>query len=49
MVCPLPLLVQVWTGYYDIFARHAFGSYRDILREVAFNPIMGRFLTYQVS
>lgn len=24
---------EVWTMYYDIFVRHAFGSYRDVLRE----------------
>ena len=23
-----------WTGWYDIFVRHAFGNYRDVLREV---------------
>ena len=32
---------EVWTSYYDIFVRNAFGCYRDIMREVAFNPIMG--------
>ena len=25
---------EVWTQYYDIFVRHAFGSYFDIMREV---------------
>ena len=24
---------EVWTSFYDILVRHAFGSYRDILRE----------------
>lgn len=33
--------------YYDIFVRNAFGSYRDILREVAYSPLMGDYLTYR--
>jgi uncharacterized protein (DUF1800 family) len=32
--------------YYDIFIRHAFGNFRDILGEVTFSPIMGDYLTY---
>jgi uncharacterized protein (DUF1800 family) len=31
--------------YYDIFVRHAFGNYADILREVTFHPVMGRYLS----
>jgi len=31
--------------YYDIFVRHAFGSYRDILKQVAFSEPMGTFLS----
>ena len=31
--------------YYDIFVRGAFGSYRDILKEVAFSEAMGNFLS----
>ena len=38
---------DAWTQYYDIFVRHAFGNFRDILREVTYSPIMGDFLTYQ--
>lgn len=30
----------------DIFARHAFGNYRDILEEVTYSPMMGFYLTY---
>ena len=30
----LPGHAEVWTLYYDIFVRNAFGNYRDILREV---------------
>ena len=26
--------------------RHAFGSYRDVLREVSYSPMMGDYLTY---
>lgn len=32
--------------YYDIFVRHAFGSYRDILTEVTLHPVMGRYLSH---
>ena len=32
--------------YYDIFVRNAFGNYRDILQEVAYNSQMGDMLTY---
>ena len=32
--------------YYDIFVRHAFGNYRDILTEVALHPCMGRYLSH---
>jgi hypothetical protein len=31
--------------YYDIFVRNAFGSYRDILKQVAFSPKMGEMLS----
>ena len=32
--------------FYDIFVRNAFGNYYDILREVAFHPIMGQYLSH---
>ena len=32
--------------YLDIFARNAFGNFKDILREVTYSPRMGRYLTY---
>jgi uncharacterized protein (DUF1800 family) len=35
-----------WLVYYDIFVRHAFGNFRDILGEVTYSPHMGRYLTY---
>ena len=36
---------QVWHVYYDIFVRNAFGNFRDIMREVSFNPIMADYLS----
>eukprot|EP00966_Prymnesium_polylepis_P028261 653959-Prymnesium_polylepis.3 len=33
---------EVWANYYDIFVRHAFGSYIDVLREVAYSPMMAK-------
>lgn len=35
-----------WVTYYDIFIRHAFGNFRDILGEVTYSPHMGRYLTF---
>jgi uncharacterized protein (DUF1800 family) len=32
--------------YYDIFVRHAFGNYADVLREVTWHPVMGRYLSH---
>ena len=36
---------ETWAAYYDIFITHAFGNYRDILREVSASPLMGTYLT----
>jgi uncharacterized protein (DUF1800 family) len=36
-----------WLAYYDIFVRHAFGNFRDILGEVTYSPHMARYLTYE--
>ncbi len=33
-------------NYYDIFIRHAFGNYRNILGEVTRHPAMGRYLSH---
>ena len=38
---------EMWLNYYDIFVRNAFGSFRDVLREVTYNPIMGDYLTFK--
>lgn len=35
-----------WLAFYDIFVRHAFGSYRDILWEVSNSPMMAHYLTF---
>jgi len=32
-------------SFYDIFVRHAFGNYRDVLKEVSFHPKMGEMLS----
>jgi uncharacterized protein (DUF1800 family)/uncharacterized protein (DUF1501 family) len=38
--------VDVWAYYQDIMLRHAFGNYRELMKEVAFSPIMAEFLTF---
>jgi len=40
---------EMFTMYYDIFVRHAFGNYRDILKEVSYTPAMADMLTYYRS
>ncbi|HSJ03971.1 MAG TPA: DUF1800 family protein [Verrucomicrobium sp.] len=32
--------------FYDIFVRNGLGNYYDVLREVTFHPIMGRYLSH---
>jgi hypothetical protein len=36
---------EVWAAFYDIFLTHAFGNYRDVMREVSASPLMGTYLT----
>ena len=36
-----------WMNFYDIHARNAFGSFRDDIKEVTYNPMMGNYLTYK--
>jgi hypothetical protein len=36
-------------SYYDIFVRNAFGNYRDVLREVSYNPLMAENLSFLKS
>ena len=40
---------ESYLNYYDIFVRHAFSSYRSILKEVAYSPMMGEMLSYLKS
>lgn len=37
---------ESFLSYYDIFVRHAFGNYMDILKEVTYHPLMAEMLTY---
>ena len=36
---------EALANYHDIFVEHAFGNYRDILKEVSRSPVMGRMLS----
>jgi len=36
---------EMYLHYYDIFVRHAFGNYRDIMKEVALSPMMATMLS----
>ncbi|CAE7642792.1 bPT2, partial [Symbiodinium pilosum] len=38
---------EMFVNFYDIFVRHAFGNFADILREVTYSPVMGDYLTYK--
>lgn len=38
---------ESFLSYYDIFVRHAFGNYFDILKEVTYHPLMAEMLTYR--
>jgi len=40
----MELYSEAWMNYYDIFVRHAFGSFRGVLREVTYSPVMGVYL-----
>jgi len=40
---------EIFLAYYDIFVRHAFGNYRDILREISYSPLMAENLSYLQS
>ncbi len=34
------------TSYYDVLLEHAFGNFRDLLKEVALSPAMGLYLSH---
>ena len=38
--------VELYATFYDIFVRHAFGSFGAMLKEVTYSPAMARYLTY---
>ena len=38
---------EMYLNYYDIYVRHAFGNYGDVLKEVTYHPLMGLMLTYR--
>lgn len=38
--------VESYMAYYDIFVRNALGNFRQILKEVSYNPSMGSYLTF---
>lgn len=37
---------EAMASYQDILIKHAFGNYRDLLRDVTYSPTMGFYLTY---
>jgi uncharacterized protein (DUF1800 family) len=42
-------ITEAYANYYDIFVRNAFGNYRDILKEVAYSPMMAEMLSFLES
>ena len=40
---------ELWLNYYDIMVRNALGNFRDILQEVTYSPVMGKYLTHTGS
>ena len=37
---------EVWLAFHDILVRHGLGSYGELLKEVAYSPMMGKYLTF---
>ena len=37
---------EEWLVYYDVFVRHAFGSYRNVLKEVSYQDLMAEWLSF---
>ena len=37
---------EIYVKFYDIFVKHAFGSYLDILREISYSPLVAEHLSY---
>lgn len=40
---------EAWVTFYDIFVRNGLGNYRQLLKEVAYSPLMGAWLTFKGS
>ena len=40
---------EQYLNYFDIFVKHAFGNFRDVLKEVSYSPLMAEFLSYHGS
>ncbi|KAL7541246.1 hypothetical protein ACHAXR_012136 [Thalassiosira sp. AJA248-18] len=38
---------EQYISFYDIFTRHAFGNYRDIMKEFSFNKVMAEWLSFK--
>lgn len=38
--------IEGWLQYYDIFVRNSFGSYKNILKEISFTDVMGKWLSF---
>ena len=39
-------MTEVYLHFYDLFVRHAFGNYKELLREVSYSPAMAKYLTF---
>jgi hypothetical protein len=37
---------EPWAVFYDIFVRNAFGDFRTLLKDIAYSPLMGDWLTF---
>ena len=37
---------EQYISFYDIFTRHSFGSYRDVMKEFSFNKLMAKWLSF---
>ena len=38
--------VPPWAYFHDIMLRHAFGNYRDLIKEIIYSPFMSQYLTF---
>jgi len=40
---------EIYTEYYDICVKHAFGNYGNLLKEASYSPLMAEHLSYLKS